>query len=92
MSLLYLSLPLMSHVLDIYAAPFPATATTITHVQTLAVAVIIRFAAVSVVVSELLLLPLGSRHFCRMSFPPLGAPVLEPNLRKGQRKVAEDEN
>lgn len=72
--------PLMTHVLDVHATPLPAA--TITHVQALAVTVVVRLAAVAVVVAELLLLPLGSRHFGRMSFPPLGAPVLKPDLER----------
>lgn len=75
----------MSHILDVHPAPFPA-ATTITHVQALAVTVIVGFTAVAVVVAQLLLLSLGRRHFSCMSLPPLGASVLEPDLRWGERK------
>lgn len=69
----------MPHILHIHSAPFPAA--TITHVKTLTVTVFVGFTAVSVVVAKLLLLPLGRRHLSCMSFPPLGAPVLEPDLQ-----------
>lgn len=78
--LLLLLAPLVPHIVYVDATPLPAT--TITHVQALAVAVIDWLAAVAVVVAQLLLLPLRRRHLRRMLFPPLGAPILEPDLQR----------
>lgn len=78
-------LHLVTHVLHIDSATFPTA--TVAHVQTFTVTVVVRFTAISIVVAELLLLPLGRRHFSRMPLPPLGAPVLEPDLRRHKNKL-----